>query len=370
MSHYMESMAYRHRESSDVPWWVNSGTESMGAAVTADQSLDEWITSSKLDWKVQKRKLYMRMSADETYATTQIPNNYALCREGSKDAFQFVTDRYHILQNRELVEIFRQYCEAGDMSIETLGSLKDGAIIWCQASIGKQFRLGTNDVNKAYVFLTNSHDGSISWQGKVTDIRIVCWNTLNAAMGEGDSVFKFRHSRRITPELINDAKQKVEKACGLFEKFHETADLLSHTKVQERAMVYSYLASLNGGSFLLDSIIEEMEKSQKVQKAVATGGGLLDAIVDGQTLEAKVKLTDESFNRAGKSILDSIVDSPGSDMDSAKGTWWGVVNGVSYYTDHLAGRNADNTLQSAWFGQRSNLKDEAVQLAVKYATAN
>jgi hypothetical protein len=86
--------------------------------------------------------------------------------------------------------------------------------------------------------------------------------------------------------------------------------------------------------------------------------------------ERKVQATRATdLNRAGKLILDAILESPGAELASTRGTWWGAVNGVTYAVDHQMGRTADSRLTSAWFGQRAAVKQQAVELAVQYANA-
>jgi hypothetical protein len=80
----------------------------------------------------------------------------------------------------------------------------------------------------------------------------------------------------------------------------------------------------------------------------------------------KRNYTEADLNRLGKTILDSITNSPGADLKSANGTWWGALNGVTYAVDHLVGRE-DTRLSSAWYGERASTKALALDLAVTYA---
>lgn len=60
--------------------------------------------------------------------------------------------------------------------------------------------------------------------------------------------------------------------------------------------------------------------------------------------------------------------SPGSGLESARGTLWGAVNGVTYYADHMApARNDSNRLMSSWFGANEGLKEKAMQTAMEMA---
>ena len=58
---------------------------------------------------------------------------------------------------------------------------------------------------------------------------------------------------------------------------------------------------------------------------------------------------------------------PGHDL--AHGTLWGAFNVVCYVIDHLAGRNDDNRLESAWFGNGKDAKSRAIDIALEIAGA-
>ena len=49
---------------------------------------------------------------------------------------------------------------------------------------------------------------------------------------------------------------------------------------------------------------------------------------------------------------------PGQELTTAKGTLWGAVNAVSYYTDHVRS-GTEKRLDAAWFGAGSVLKEKA-----------
>jgi hypothetical protein len=58
----------------------------------------------------------------------------------------------------------------------------------------------------------------------------------------------------------------------------------------------------------------------------------------------------------------------GADLDSAKGTAFGLLNAVTEFVDHeRKARNTDNRLDSAWFGQGANIKQKALEQALLMA---
>ena len=56
----------------------------------------------------------------------------------------------------------------------------------------------------------------------------------------------------------------------------------------------------------------------------------------------------------------------GSQLESASGTAFGLLNGVTEFVDrHRRARSADHRLDSAWFGPGAAIKDKAYQEALK-----
>lgn len=59
----------------------------------------------------------------------------------------------------------------------------------------------------------------------------------------------------------------------------------------------------------------------------------------------------------------------GSDLSSASGTAWGLLNSITEYVDHhRRARSIDHRLDSAWFGPGAALKDKAFNEAMLLAT--
>ena len=78
----------------------------------------------------------------------------------------------------------------------------------------------------------------------------------------------------------------------------------------------------------------------------------------------------DEFKRTAELVNDALVTSPGATMKSAKGTWWGALNAVTYVVDHQKRSQAEgNALHSAWFGSGANTKRKALSKALEYAEA-
>ena len=72
-----------------------------------------------------------------------------------------------------------------------------------------------------------------------------------------------------------------------------------------------------------------------------------------------------------KNIIEEIVrlaeTGRGNDLPSVRGTYWSAYNGVSEYLTHERGRNADNRMNSLWFGDGAATNRHALEVAVAMA---
>lgn len=88
----------------------------------------------------------------------------------------------------------------------------------------------------------------------------------------------------------------------------------------------------------------------------------------GKSKEKDLPPLHEEFTKTSQSILEAIETSPGHDMQSAKGTWWGALNGVTYVMDHQKrAKTRDHALNSAWFGSAAQTKRKAMAKALEFA---
>ena len=356
------NMAYL--QSDGKPW------HGLGKALTGNESIDECLQIAGMTHKIERRLVRMRINRD-SIEDTVIPGYIAIVRDSDNHVFQIASDGYHPMQYTEMVSMFREFVEAGDMRMSTLGLLKDGAIAWCMASINQGFKLCDGDEINGNLLISTSHDGSVMNDVRFCHERVVCANTLAMAKGECGLSFQFKHSRKDKKAAIREAKERLKLAKDRFSKFADWCGVLASKPVQDEQQVYQYLIQLTGSQLL----------EQAIATTPANGNDLLESLIasDVETIKANKKLTDENLSRAGRAILDEIIESPGANLPSAKGTWWGVLNGVTHYFDHdsptriansdnRAYARQDNRLTSAWYGVNAKKKEQAFDLAMQYAT--
>jgi phage/plasmid-like protein (TIGR03299 family) len=317
MSHEIETMAY----AGETPW------HGLGKLVPADLSPEQMLEAADLNWEVEKKDLYFFGDDEEADTAYLAPGKKALIRKSDGAILDMVGDDWNPLQNADAFEFFNDFVVAGGMEMHTAGSLFGGKRVWALAKINEPFEIFKDDVIEPYLLFSNPHQYGKSIDVRTTQIRVVCNNTLTFALGkEVDRGIRVGHRAKFDAD-------KVKMALGVIRQQSETykaAGVFLGSKKAKDELVTEYFDRL----FPLTSNKEYKEK--KYSRATVTS----------------------------KEILHT---QPGAQYGA--GTWWGCFNAVTFMSDHILGCNPDNRLESAWFGPRANLKQNALKLAIEYAEA-
>lgn len=326
MAHAVEKMAY----AGETPW------HGLGNNVSPDLTPAEMMVAAGLDWTIEKKKVYLGDN-------TEIPGKFALARSSDGKVLDIVGTTYKVTQNAEVFEFFNDFVLAGDMKMEVAGSLHGGKYIWALARVGSDFAIGKGsgaDEIKTFLLFSNPHVYGYSRIVKWTAVRVVCWNTLNYALGANLSgkrtpgkSFSIPHS----VEFGDKQKEAARRALGLAKE---------QTKVFEeavRALSKAKAAKEDVEKFFWHVLGKDPEKATKKKSG-----------------EERIPVMVQRFQ-------DALEKAPGADLRSAKGTWWGAVNAVSYVVDHEHGNTADTRLHNAWLGYTNQYKINAMDLALKQA---
>jgi phage/plasmid-like protein (TIGR03299 family) len=333
-----------------TPW------HGLGVQIGTDLTPSEILIAAGLDWTVEKRALYAVSGGG---LVTDVPNHFALVRMSDGKTLDVVGCRYTPTQNADAIDFFKRFTAAGDMTMETAGSLEGGRRIWGLAKIGDGYTLAGGDRVEGYLLLCSPHIMGEAFTVKLVSIRVVCYNTLTRALRAAGPAFRMSHLYAFDDDRKNAACEVLGLATAELREVEAQSRTLAAAPAEYQKVV-EYAATLSGSS-ILENCVVEMEAAQN-------GDSVLDAVLAADAGAALVRgIKEADLNSVGKSILDSILNSPGSDLPSANGTWWGALSGVTYAADHKLGRTDDSRLTSAWFGDRAKLKNAALNLAVDYA---
>lgn len=166
-------------------------------------------TLGGLDYKIVKST----MIDSQTYEP--IPGRFLLKREvtdalhdtmiGTKP--QIVSDRYEIIQNREIVDLVDEL----GLPVTTAGTMFNSSMAWMLLDLGESVAFaGTEEATNRFL-LVATHHGTGNFVVYVVTVRVVCQNTYDFATKTGDMRWSIRHSSSAQDRLI-EARQGLERA--------------------------------------------------------------------------------------------------------------------------------------------------------------
>ena len=116
---------------------------------------------------------------------------------------------YKPTQNQTAVRFFSEFVKAGDMRMETMGSLCGGQRIWALARIGANFTLKGGDRVEGYLLLSLPHKQGEAITVKLTKVCVVCRNTEQRALNGWGSAWRMSHVHEFDGEMQQAAKRSA-----------------------------------------------------------------------------------------------------------------------------------------------------------------
>lgn len=321
MAHLIDSMAYV----GETPW------HELGNALPAKQPIEVWAQQAGMDWQILETPVcFMAEKAGSLGSIKTFPEQKVLYRSDSHKPLSVVSDRYQVVQPREVLEFYRDLVEISGYELETAGVLKEGRKFWALARTGKETVLKGNDCVKGYLLLATSCDGTLATTATPTTIRVVCNNTLSIALNGATSAIKVPHRTSFDAQAV---KKQLGVAVSQWDGFMYRMRTLSERKVKSHEALNYFLRVLCNSDTAQES-----------------GRGLVN--------ERALKKVQAMYEGHGR----------GAELDAAKGTAWGLLCSITEYVDHeKRSRGPEYRLDSAWFGQGAVLKQRALDEALALA---
>jgi phage/plasmid-like protein (TIGR03299 family) len=348
-----------------TPW------HGLGERVLPGTSPEDMLKAAKLDWPVQLRSLAVSSTLQDgkqVWAAAPVQNFKAVVGGYNGEVFAVPTKRYQPVQNIEIARFFADFCDASSCELQVLGALENGRKVWALAKVSADYQICVGDEQLGYVMLATSHDGSLRTVAMGTSVYVVCWNTMSSALSRVGSNFrvgktnkdKALFSLKHTAKFDNAAKREAAQVVSLVKEQQqqtaEMAELFSKIRLDGQGRI-EFVRRLLGGEQVIEQIIADQAPDSLLDSVIAE--------TEKQQAAKAGKLPEET--RVGKALIDSILFSPGADLESRENTLWGAINGVTHWVDHQRGRTQDSTLSGAWFGQGAAMKQAAVQVAYDMA---
>jgi hypothetical protein len=241
--------------------------------------------------------------------------------------------------------------------------------MWALAKVAEG-AIGANDADRigAYLLLSTACDGTQETEARFTTVRVVCNNTLTMARGAAANV-KIGHRSKFDAAKV---KAKLGLATDTFVQFLDDADSLSR-KLVTPAEAENFVRELLRPTRVTNEAkaIEVAAAIEQAREAVAASGGSDFAnLLLGKPATIIASTTDaDETKRAPKGEAEILGlfrgNGRGSNLATARGTAWGLVNAVTEYVDHKqSAKSLDHKLDRAFFGSGEELKNRAVEMAL------
>lgn len=241
MSHNLDSgngkvsMASRR----EVPW------HKLGEVFTKDKTTKEMLEAAYLNnWNVRGiamsdflKDTNIGVSIDKQVIIRDNPfydENEVENDVNKYDMLGVVGERYSIIQNEELFE-FGEALLSYEGRWETAGAIRRGTHVFGSLAMETEVVIdpdGVSDKINQYLLLSNRHDGSGALIAAQTDVRVVCKNTMDMAMGNLSNTIKIRHTRS-AKERMAEVLRIREMQAKRTELFQQDANTLFEKSVTD-----------------------------------------------------------------------------------------------------------------------------------------
>jgi len=288
------------------PAWHGLGTV-IDEAVSTQEMLE---LAHLAGWNVRLEAVDLPGRSHRDYFATVRTNPF----DGEDDVLGLVGERYNVLQNEELFTFGDNLLDGGRW--ETAGSIKNGTVVFGSLALERQTDLdpkGRGDKVNNYLLVHTSHDGSLAIQASVTPVRVVCQNTLNAAVGRkgnrAKQSFRIRHTQTVQGKVA-----AAREALGLTHKYLDEFDKMASEMISKE---------INDKQFF-EIITAVYPKPEKDAKGSMT------------KWENKIDTLNTIYN--------------GETCVNIKGTAWGAYNALTERLDwyrNPRGGNAESVLAAA-----------------------
>jgi phage/plasmid-like protein (TIGR03299 family) len=309
----------------------------LGQIVEGYPTSAEAIRFAGLDYTVEKRPLFTYDSenfrADEESGIKipeiDVPGFYATLRTDTEAVLGVVGKDYEIVQNRDAFAFFDAIVGGGGIQYETAGALGKGERIFITAKLPGYIQVGREDLIEQYLFLTTSHDGYGSITAAFTPVRIVCNNTLNAALRNCSNSLKIRHTA--------NAKERLEQAhrvMGISAKLSE-----------ELSGLFNQWAGVR---------ITDPDVKKLIQLAMVPNREVYQNLQAGKDDELSTR-----FTNVCNKVYEYAMSSPTQGGDTTRGTLFGAYNAVTGYFQNVSTyKNGEAKLKSLILGGTAQTKTQ------------
>ncbi len=274
--------------------WHNLGVTTKDAMTSR-----EAIELAQLDYEVGINPLHTIIN------NTSIPivTHNVTYNKTSGNIFGVVGSRYEVIQNHEAFDFLDGIVKEKVAMFETAGALGLGETIFISVKLPNNVRLKSlpdEEINN-YLLFTSSHDGSGTIKVLFTPVRVVCNNTLSAAIEMSTNAWSIKHTK--------NARNRLSNIQNLFE--------IAVEKINEMGLMLDKMANFRMTPDNIDAILASVILS-KDEFVIEDGVPKLTKEISTNKNNLIYTVKKNIYTGVGQSILNPE-------------TAYGVYNGITTY---------------------------------------
>jgi len=350
MAHNLNSMAY----AGELPW------HGLGTYVGEENvNAERMITAASLDWQVRKVAPTCGVILDDhghKNGETQLRalDHVALVRSDSGAILGTAKRGYEVFSNSDMFKFLDSFAVDG-LRYHTAGALFNGERVWALASLeGSQVTLrradGSPDTLASFLLCVAGHDGAHAVTLQPTSVRVVCWNTLSAALREEQPM---RYSVKHTASLDAKLERAREALVGAVEHTRQLAELGQDLDKQR-------MGAETFARFALALVLNVDADSERAAE---------------DRVREQLDDASERIKSRTENAVSALYGCFANGIGNGGATRWDALNAVTEWIDHQRGRASkgrqtaeqlSRAAESAWSGTGADRKARAVRMLTRW----
>lgn len=265
-----------------------------------------------------------------------VDGHRAIARDDTLEVLATPTTSFELIYHHQMGGLLEAYIETwskagAKVKFETAGSVRGGRNVYAVVYLDEPWHApGDESATYPYAVILNAHDGSGACKLITTNVRVVCWNTYQAADAEGRNALVIRHTQ--------SAGERLAQATSSLAAMRDEAKAWQIEAAD--------LAALNVDDALVRTFLDEFIP-----------------IPEGASERGRA-------GRAERQATFLALYEGSPTTDGVRGTAYGLVQAAGEYLDHLRPyRSADTYLSRTMFGTDARLKAGVVARIRDLATA-
>lgn len=326
-----------------TPW------ENLGHLIPKDASVPEMLRAAKLDWNVIRGENVIRVPTENGSHYISNPKSFALVRDSDYEVLSpHVGPRYKPVQNDTAFGIFDEFVKAGQMTMETAGSFRNGKHIWGLAKTGHGFELADGERIESYFLLLQSHLYGYALKAMWTPIRYPGGHTLVQGInkkgigGNVKTTYTMSHARKFDDARVQEIKEVVGIAARSMAEFQGKAEFMNRMRVNPVDAIFYLIRVFD------PTLPGRCDTSN--EPVPRTFAEIQSSVVPNRNIKKVAKMLDAAYSEG-------------------RGTAWGCWSTVNDAYDHELGHGENTRLETNWLGKNRDVKLNGFNLAYALASA-